>query len=140
MLPRPVGYGRYVYDVRRAQTFGATPKEERHWKIAGIEYCGMPAQELKGATAVPGGVAYTSAFYGFRYVIIPWWVPVTLSSLLPLVWACGYASWRRRERRARLIRDRICLRCGYDLRESRGRCPECGEVIIGGAVAREAAT
>ena len=130
---RPVGYGDAVDPIYRAQSFGATPQNERHWEIAGIEYCGMPAQELVSPPMpIPGGtITYSRAFYGFRYLIIPWWVLTALTSLLPLLWASGYVAWRLRERRARRLRDRICLKCGYDLRASVGRCSECGTPVPG---------
>jgi hypothetical protein len=46
------------------------------------------------------------------------WVPALLSGAMPLLWAAG--RWRR---------PRVgggCLSCGYDLRATPERCPECG--------------
>jgi hypothetical protein len=53
------------------------------------------------------------------YLEIPYWLTVTVTTLLPLVWLV--ARIRRRHR------DGVfCLTCGYDLRATPDRCPECG--------------
>ncbi len=57
-----------------------------------------------------------------RAVGAPMWtlgVPLLLPSSLMLL---------RHRRRARRNRAGLCVRCGYDLRASHERCPECGAV------------
>jgi hypothetical protein len=57
----------------------------------------------------------------FRLVVVSYWIPFLLT-LLPLT-----PFILRRIRR--LIPRRVpglCARCGYDLRATPGRCPECG--------------
>jgi hypothetical protein len=44
-------------------------------------------------------------------------------AVLPLTWAV--LAYRRERRRKRVMVGR-CVKCGYDLRASTGRCPECG--------------
>jgi hypothetical protein len=53
---------------------------------------------------------------------VPYWFLVTAAMVSPAVWL---VRMRRRHRRMRVG---LCRRCGYDLRASAGRCPECGEL------------
>lgn len=50
----------------------------------------------------------------------PLWLPSGLFLMVP-VYSCGLFL-RRHKRKKR----GLCLNCGYDLRASRERCPECG--------------
>ncbi len=56
------------------------------------------------------------------YVVVPYWPLGTAAVALPVVVA---VSVRRRRRTPMAGR---CRRCGYDLRATPGRCPECGAV------------
>jgi hypothetical protein len=75
------------------------------------------------------------AFAGFRlgsvvssgssdYVFdIPLWGLALLAACLPMIAVYRCARARRRKRL------RLCVACGYDLRESEDRCPECGRIV-----------
>jgi hypothetical protein len=56
-----------------------------------------------------------------RWLIVPYWAPAAgaWAAMIPL-------AVLHRLRRRRLARAGRCIRCGYDLRASPGRCPECG--------------
>jgi hypothetical protein len=69
-------------------------------------------------TASPGAAEST-------YVSVPYWFLALLAAAAPL-W-----KWRAvaRQRRLQRLRQKgICLNCGYDLRASPERCPECGTI------------
>ena len=53
--------------------------------------------------------------------IVPRWL-VLLPLTLP-AWAWAFTTLRRRRKAKR----GLCANCGYDLRATPGRCPECGE-------------
>jgi hypothetical protein len=56
-------------------------------------------------------------------VVVPYWFLAALLSVLPARWAV--TRWRRGTTSRRLLAG-LCAACGYDLRATLGRCPECG--------------
>ena len=77
-------------------------------------------------------------FHGGSYVmtlfIVPWWALAVLAGVATT--ACSYALRRDRTRRVRLAAG-CCVRCGYDLRATLHRCPECGCIPTpGGSTSR----
>ena len=54
---------------------------------------------------------------------VPAWPGVVVTLALPAAWLM--VEHRRRRARTR-ARSGLCVACGYDLRASTGRCPECG--------------
>ena len=72
------------------------------------------------------GFAVRSLGYPFHstQVQVPLWAPVAAAALLPLAWV--FAMVRRR----RCVGAGKCRNCGYDLRATPGRCPECGSEAV----------
>jgi hypothetical protein len=80
---------------------------------------------------VPGPAGNHATYWGFRIVTVPYWF---LASLPGAIAAAGVVSWvRRRRRRTRMGRG-LCPACGYDVRATPGRCPECGTATAAPAV------
>ena len=82
------------------------------------------------ATVGPVGWGEHSDMFGERYSLtIPHWVPFVIFGFLPAVWLSSISA-RRKRAQARLEKH-CCVDCGYDLRATPGRCPECGHVTKG---------
>ena len=78
----------------------------------------------------------TTRYSWFDRVETSYWLLFMLAALLPAVWVRRAREWRRQSRAA----QNLCAACGYDLRASPGRCPECGAPVSGSSADRLVAT
>jgi hypothetical protein len=83
--------------------------------------------------APDSGATFPLPFHGFLFdrqspnfitVELPYWPLVVVTSFLPM--AVVLRTLARRLRGRWRDRNGLCRNCGYDLRSSRERCPECG--------------
>jgi hypothetical protein len=82
----------------------------------------QPAWDLGSQRSYSGTPPAYSNLRDYRWVTCPHWIVVVATAAPPLV--C-LELWRVRRRRARAG---LCPKCGYDLRATPDRCPECGTI------------
>ncbi len=91
--------------------------EERGPRVAHYAWDGM-------SCVVYSGRAYAASKDPLAAVTIPIYALTILAAVSPGAWCA--ALFRRRWTAARRRRFRLCPGCGYDLRATPDRCPECG--------------
>ena len=101
----PLGM-RLVYK-RENQTFDLAP---RHY---GFDYHYWPTDNPDGWRRI-------------AELDLPAWFVILVTAILPAMRLLGYRRYRRYRHR---IAAGLCLSCGYDLRATPDRCPECGTPI-----------
>jgi len=67
-----------------------------------------------------GNLLMGAGLHSFRVLSLPYWPPIILFAIAPLLWI------RAEVRRRRRLASMQCPHCGYDLRATPDRCPECG--------------
>lgn len=103
---------------------------------------GGPDETVIKRVELPG-ILYRHAILGYRrsssdnhFVGVSYWWFWVGSALLPLAVVPGW--YRRWCRRRRSENRGVCPSCGYDLRATPQRCPECGRAVGGTRIARAA--
>jgi len=86
------------------------------WPTGATGWTGV-LQSRGAVTTDAGRFIFTVTCSG---VFIPWWLPSSVG-IIPA--AIFLVRWRRRQNR---VQAGQCVVCGYDLRATPDRCPECG--------------
>ncbi len=116
------------------------PHEAKWWCLWGPQYpadVDFEALQVLGAIRIrdEGSPKFDYRVLGHHvlmtqrqfYARAPYWSMATLAAALPMWRVLEFGSGRRRRRRRTELG--LCLICGYDLRASKDRCPECGAAI-----------
>lgn len=116
ILLHPAGFAYGQYEpgpVRLVASF-----RDGFHELETVLVAGNPPSWRRGFTDYSG-----HDYVGYRQLMLPHWLFGLLGLPLPLLWLRAHRRSRRWARRG------LCPGCGYDVRESPERCPECGRAV-----------
>lgn len=94
---------------------------ETRWRLGDFAYCHtLMDREIINADEVDHGDRAISTS-----VVAPWWSFCALGAVLPLIATRRLIRTRRWRKQTRAG---LCTNCGYDLRATPEKCPECGTI------------
>ena len=132
----------HAYNVLCSDRGEVTFLQQPYVSALGTHWIGLRHHPVEGDDPLPGqrthpvgvrsGHFFTSMANDAQYVVVPLWPMVTAVGVCPVarfvVWLPGVWS---RARGCRRRAGKRCPACGYDLRATPGRCPECGTIPPG---------
>ena len=97
----------------------------RIYRFAGFEYhCGEESHYVDlGAIGLR---SFVHEYHAANRVVVPYWAVIAITATIVLL---GIRSWRAEIRTKARSAAGECVHCGYDLRATPGRCPECGAPV-----------
>ena len=108
----------YSWDWYAAETGGGSWRLlndcQYRWGWFGVQY--LP--DRKGRFAERGRKPWSGSIT-YRAIMLPHWLAIAATAVLP-------ALWTKKTLRRWRVREGACAACGYDLRATPDRCPECG--------------
>jgi hypothetical protein len=118
---------RYVPEDRLSPQwpiFGQGPIYHKWFPLGFALAHGSRLVELRDALSVRRGSVSVGVIVNYSQWAVPFPLPVSFFAAICL-WPVIRQLLRRRREEAR-ISNGFCSQCGYDLRATPGRCPECG--------------
>jgi hypothetical protein len=110
-LPKPDAHLLRQWHFRSEHATNYRPSDPPWFNVLGLAFCNAPATRGRSDSRI--------------YLMIPGWASLLATAALPGLYLARTAKTRRRRR---IRNEGRCLICGYDLRGTPERCPECGTV------------
>jgi hypothetical protein len=101
-----------IYDPGEEKFFGTDLLVSQMQQVSEFQFLGFASTRGSYFTQV-----------SIHIVAIPIWLPLLLAAIASI------SLVRARRRLLQRIKFGQCLNCGYDLRQSKEKCPECGTAI-----------